>query len=275
MCELCDAYGEGQLWYKNPKNYARELYKRKPKDYKPKEFGEDPELEGGRYMFAAIAAKSSDPERFPELKQQANEAIRKYSICHVLPLQDAKEVIDIASPVAMMSCICRRSLRARDERDAKSYTCMAVGVGGFKWERWPERYKGGVEFPTAEEAKKWLEGWNKKGMVHLIMTAGTPYIGGICNCDYDCMALRIRLEYDIDFVLKAHYVARVDFESCNGCGTCLERCQFGAIRKNVTLSKVYIDPFKCFGCGLCETGCPQEAISLVDRASLPALKEVW
>ena len=275
MCELCDLYGEGQIWYKNPKNYSRELYKRRTKDYERKEYGEDPELEGARYMFAAIDAKSSAPEEFEELREQANEAIRRYSICQVLPLQDAQEVMNIASPLVLMSCICRRSLRARDERSVKDYSCMALGVGGFKWERWPERYKGEVEFVSPEEAKKWLASWNRKGMVQLIMTAGTPYIGGICNCDYDCMALKIRLEYDIDFVLKGQYVAMVDHEKCTGCGTCLQRCQFGAIRKNVTLNNVWIDPFKCFGCGLCETGCPQGAITLKDRRHLPGLAEVW
>jgi len=43
----------------------------------------------------------------------------------------------------------------------------------------------------------------------------------------------------------------------------------------VTTGKANIDMFKCFGCGLCETGCPRDAITLVERTSLPALKDVW
>jgi NAD-dependent dihydropyrimidine dehydrogenase PreA subunit len=44
---------------------------------------------------------------------------------------------------------------------------------------------------------------------------------------------------------------------------------------NVTLDKVNIDQMRCFGCGLCETGCPRGAISLKDRTQIPELKEVW
>jgi NAD-dependent dihydropyrimidine dehydrogenase PreA subunit len=43
----------------------------------------------------------------------------------------------------------------------------------------------------------------------------------------------------------------------------------------VTTEKTNIDQFKCFGCGLCETGCPTEAIELLEREKMPGLKEEW
>jgi NAD-dependent dihydropyrimidine dehydrogenase PreA subunit len=43
----------------------------------------------------------------------------------------------------------------------------------------------------------------------------------------------------------------------------------------VTTGKSNIDQFKCYGCGLCETGCPTRAISLLDRTSIPGLADVW
>ncbi len=145
----------------------------------------------------------------------------------------------------------------------------------IKWERWPERYKGGVHFMSPDEAKAWLEKWNKRGMVHVIMTFGGTYIGGICNCDYpDCLAIRNRVDYGIG-MLKGHYVAKVNYDICNGCGVCVQRCQFGAIKFEVTTDRTNIDEYKCFGCGLCQTGCPRGAIDMVERASFPALREVW
>ena len=27
MCHLCEQYGDGGIWYLNPKNYARNMYK--------------------------------------------------------------------------------------------------------------------------------------------------------------------------------------------------------------------------------------------------------
>jgi len=109
------------------------------------------------------------------------------------------------------------------------------------------------------------------------MIFGAPYIGGICNCDYpDCISIRQRLDYDLQgALLKGHHVAKVNYEECNGCGECISRCQFGAIKKEVTTDKANIDMFKCFGCGLCETGCPKGAVTLVERSSLPALRNVW
>ena len=37
----------------------------------------------------------------------------------------------------------------------------------LKWERWPEGYKGGVNFLNIEEAKEWNHKMDKRGMVHL------------------------------------------------------------------------------------------------------------
>jgi ferredoxin len=43
----------------------------------------------------------------------------------------------------------------------------------------------------------------------------------------------------------------------------------------LTTEKANIDMFRCFGCGVCETGCPEEAITLERREKFPALREVW
>ena len=102
-------------------------------------------------------------------------------------------------------------------------------------------------------------------------------MGGICNCDYpDCGMIRNRVDYGITTgCVKSHSVALMDYDLCNGCGICVQRCQFGAIKFEVTMEKTNIDQMKCFGCGLCETACPRKAISLIDRMTLPGLKEVW
>ena len=75
--------------------------------------------------------------------------------------------------------------------------------------------------------------------------------------------------------MKSHWVAQVDYDKCNGCGICASRCQFGALKFEVTSQKANIDQFKCYGCGLCQTGCPRDAITLFDRTKIPALAEVW
>jgi ferredoxin len=182
--------------------------------------------------------------------------------------------MDIAYPIAKMTCACRRQIRGLSNE--KNFFCMGIGVGMFKWERWPETYRGGVEFMGPEEAKQWLGEINKMGMVHTFWTFGTPYIGGICNCEYPvCLGIRNRLDYDIRVLYKGEWVAQIDQDKCAGCGTCLERCQFGAVKYEVSLGKCSVNMMKCFGCGLCQTGCKNDAVNLIDRNTLPVLGEVW
>jgi MinD superfamily P-loop ATPase len=83
------------------------------------------------------------------------------------------------------------------------------------------------------------------------------------------------VDLDIKILWKGHYVAKIDPELCNGCASCIHRCQFRALSFNPSRNKAYIDQFQCFGCGLCATECDQEAITMVERASLPALANVW
>ena len=129
-----------------------------------------------------------------------------------------------------------------------------------------------------DEVKEWLEKWNKRGFMHTIMTAGgIGYIEGICNCEYPaCSAIRNRLDLGVESpLLKGHFIARVDYDRCNGCGICVQRCQFGAAKYEVRIDKSNIDPMRCFGCGLCETGCSRGAITMIDKMSLPGMREVW
>ncbi len=51
-----------------------------------------------------------------------------------------------------------------------------------------------------------------------------------------------------------------DEGKCTGCGTCREKCRFGAIGEDLT-----IDPFDCEGCGVCAWFCPEEAIVMKEK----------
>ena len=278
MCQYCMTHGQGQVWYKNAVNYARQMYKLRKRvgaaDPRQKEL--DPESQAGLILAQAVEAKTIDPQRYPELKRLANRLGLQTAVGQAITLQEAMDIVDLASPIALMSCVCRKMTRGKVEDNEDAYTCMGLGIGMFKWDRWPERYKGGVVFVTPEQAREWLKKWNRKGMMHSIMTHGTPYIGGICNCDYpDCLAIRYRLDYGINQMVKGHWVAKVDYDKCNGCGICVGRCQFGAVKLEVTTGKTNIDMMRCFGCGLCETGCKRQAVTMVERAGLPGMRGVW
>lgn len=282
MCLYCDAWGEGMLWYLNPKNHSRQLYTvRKP------EAGST-SLSGEADAGIAISLEKRLVDAMEEGTGEFQQALQMYRDGmdltmgtiggwdgQVLPLKDAEKVVEIASPKALIACVCRSRFLGIDERSKDECTCMGVGTGMLKWERWPERYKGGVHWVSTGEAKEWLRRMDKRGFVHTLMIFGSRFIGGICNCDYPaCDAMVMRLDFGF-FLLKGHHVAVVDYDQCNGCSLCAQRCQFGALKMNVTQNKANIDSTRCFGCGLCETICHREAIHLVEREKIPALKEMW
>jgi Pyruvate/2-oxoacid:ferredoxin oxidoreductase delta subunit len=220
------------------------------------------------------ALDRKDHEAVAKMRHDVEQLAWTVHFGQVVTLEDVLKVIDIIYPIALMTCACRRSMLGLANEE--NFTCMGMGSGMYKWERWPETYRGGVQFLTPDEAKDAVTKMNKRGLVQTLFTFGTPYIGGICNCDYpDCSAIRTTIDHGIQFLWKGHYVARVDNELCNGCASCVHRCQFKALSFSASQNKAYIDLFQCFGCGLCATECPQEAITLVERASLPALANVW
>ena len=279
MCWLCNEFGDSQygngIWYLNPKNYARNMYKlRLPGEgFRGAEAGLETGARAGPTTEDLIQAMERG-DQAGYIKTQA-ELIAREQGSQVVPLEDADRVLELCSPIGLIACICRKGVRAIDERNELEYTCMGMGPGMLKWERWPERYKGGVKFVNIDEAKEWNHEMDRRGFVHILMLFGAPFIGGFCQCDYpDCGALSGALEFGIG-PLKSHYIAQVDYDTCNSCGICAERSQWGALKCEVTTAKANLDPFKCFGCGLCETGYPRGAIELLLRQSVPALAEVW
>jgi Pyruvate/2-oxoacid:ferredoxin oxidoreductase delta subunit len=59
------------------------------------------------------------------------------------------------------------------------------------------------------------------------------------------------------------------------CKSCLSQCQFGSLLYSSALGKVYIEPGRCFGCGVCRSACPTDAIALVPRETHPVAASLW
>lgn len=280
MCFRCETRGDGVIWYKNPANYGRRIYKRRPRGQKPVLTAErEWEYESDynhAVMRASMAKAEDDMEQYAQRLKEANEIWGKSDgPCQPVPLKECFEIVDTMTPITKLNCMCRKYQYAEEE-DSSNFSCMGMGQAQYKWERWPERYRNGVVFMSPKEAKDWLTYWDKKGMIHLVM----PYwgqIAGLCNCDYPgCWPLRHHLDYGLkNAVIKGEYVARVDLDLCNGCGICTKRCMFGAVQQEITRGKANIDMKRCYGCGLCQTGCKRGAVSLVRRIEIPGLKEDW
>lgn len=277
MCQWCLQHSEeGKKWFHTASNYARRLYKIRKE--KVEQLGAEASPQSvvgmGGMSREVIELSERDPEKFNKAKEQIEQTLQAIHFGQVVTLEEVLGALEVSYPIARMSCACRRASRGLSDKE--NMFCVGLGIGMYKWERWPETYRGGVHFMTPTEAKEWVTDIDKKGMVHTFFTFGTPYIGGLCNCEYPvCGAIKARRDYGLKVLIKGHSVAIVDNSLCTGCGKCVERCQFGAINIGPSLDRAQVDPFKCFGCALCATGCPNGAITMVPRDSLPALRNEW
>jgi len=283
MCTGCEKYGKnGDYWYFNPENYARRIYKWRKIAADAVGTGENPSAEAGDASLigemgsmkaAAIDLKVLDREQYTQQVKKEGKTFR--GLAQVITLEEVQKVMDISWPITAMTCACRRMTKAL--QDEENFTCMGMGPGMYKWERWPQIYRGGIQYLTPDEAKDYLDRLNKMGLVHIAETHGAPYTGGICNCEMPlCGQLRARLEHDVPYVvLKGHYVAQIDPETCNGCQQCMTRCHFDALHIHSGTKKIVVDAFKCFGCGNCRRPCGKDAVTMVERAEIPAVKNMW
>ena len=117
---------------------------------------------------------------------------------------------------------------------------------------------------TPGEAFAIVRAAQKAGLVTQPSTSENP--NGMCNCCGDCCGVLRALNRHprpAELVIANHR-AQVDREACTGCGTCLPRCQMGAIALDGD-DLAEVKPERCIGCGLCVTACPVEALALVAR----------
>jgi len=118
---------------------------------------------------------------------------------------------------------------------------------------------------TMEECQEVLTIADREGLVHIVISApGQPDYALCSCCSCCCHDLQALLKYNrSNWVKKANVIAHYDVKKCISCFKCVDRCVFGA-RKNVNGQFIYTLEL-CYGCGLCVTTCPTEAITLQNR----------
>ena len=289
MCEFCTKYGEGKKWYLQMKNYAEELLHEELSSTQKEIVNANTRLEWNKrfwnnFVMPAITGVSAKQSPLtgeslstepPKIQRSEEEIVDDHKIIHfgqVLPIEDVEEVIDMVDSITRMPCGCRfLSLGKTDKR-----YCFGLGIdkGGILG-KFPDAASS-LEVMEKEEAKKIFRKYDEEGLMHSIWTGVTPYVVGICNCDRDCGAYNAYIEKrGASWFFRAEYICQVNWDLCIGCKDCMSQCQFGAQFYSSVLSKVYIDPSRCFGCGVCRVACPNDAITLISRQEVPDVANVW
>jgi NAD-dependent dihydropyrimidine dehydrogenase PreA subunit len=198
-----------------------------------------------------------------------------------VPIEDVEKIFELTNSIVRVACYCRYNTLGKEKRycygiSLSPETGLAEILGevveGFDG----GPYTAGAETLTREEALEAFRKHEREGLCHTIWTFGTPFIGGVCNCDrLDCWAMRFTLSQHMPMMFRAEYVGKIDPDVCNGCRECMRQCQFGALSWSASNKKAVIDQRWCYGCGVCRSTCKEKAITLIDRAQVPVAANLW
>jgi ferredoxin len=287
MCEFCTEHGEGKKWYLQMKNYAEALLHEELSAAQKDIVGANTRREWGdrfweSFELPAIRGHGPKEEMVDEAPRESrpqplsrDEIVARRKVEHfgqVLPIEDVEQVIDMVDSITRMPCGCRYlSTGLADRRYCFGLGIDRLGILG----RYPDDASS-LEVLDKEEAKRIFRNYDEEGLVHSIWSSVTPYVSAICNCDRDCIAYKGQIERrGAASFFRGENVYEVDWDQCNGCKECMSQCQFGAQFYSSTLGKVYIDPTRCYGCGVCRAACAQAAIQPIARQESPEAADLW
>jgi len=166
-----------------------------------------------------------------------------------------EDLLKKSTRIAVGECDCRKTLKNCDNTlegclFLNNWADMAIDKGFAR----ESDYQGALSILK----KTYSEG--------LVLTAGLedPPVK-ICSCCSCCCFMFAGIQqYDLDYALvHSDFIAHVDKDICSECANCVSRCHFSAMQEND--NTVVYNQEKCFGCGLCISTCPNEAIKLVER----------
>jgi ferredoxin len=167
----------------------------------------------------------------------------------VMPYEDIRSILKSQDHIVLLQCGCKRTHIDR-WCDVPVESCITVGrTAQYHLER------GAGRRITYEQALEVLERLDQHPTVNTVVNQ-REVNQLICNCHYCCCAA-------IRAAAKSRFQAETDPEKCHACGTCIERCQFGAISMKYYPEfggeRAYVDSEICRGCGCCVISCPSEA----------------
>lgn len=222
-------------------------------------------------QFAELSRKYFEKEKYYKVWETSRRNIPRMKIIpiseevvpmhEILPLGEVMKVIDKHDIFVVLPCPCRLRKEIEGDRKCKGkypiHNCINMGPLAKGYLDMEDEAAREI---TKEEVKEIARQSAELGLVLATdNTIDNTMI--LCSCCECCCGIIGGLtRYDNPrAIARANFVSSVDIDACVGCGTCVDRCKFGAI----TLDDVaHIASENCVGCGLCVVTCPQEAMKM-------------
>jgi ferredoxin len=285
MCDHCMEHGAGGKWYLNAEAYSNEIVEK----YDLREFlleqytnfeqmsvrkvnGLSPVGMDHTFQMPIVGrvVKKMAERMLHSQKPPVNPFRPEGHIGQVIPLEDAEAILQhcAAEPIIEKNCMCRYM-----SRGVKEACCINFGVMSEIIDKLPRFVPEKEKYHlTRDEAVARFREHNSKGYIGTIWYGPFPYINNLCSCETpECAGIRPRVDFGIKSIYKAEYVIELYSPSCRGCGACVAKCPFGALRIDKTLERPMVDLDNCYGCGVCRHACDTGALLLVPRDEVPAL----
>lgn len=201
------------------------------------------------------------PEQWRKAPQLRTIPVHKSIAFHhdVMPYEKAEELVRAHTRYAVANCICRQGMRVLGKGCNKpEESCLALGpVADYLVQ------SGRGRSISLAETLEVLQRADEKGLVLQPNNAKQSVF--LCTCCGCCCGVLRALKRDPKpaRIVSSAFIARLDADACNGCGTCARRCQMEAIR--LSGKKAALDRDRCIGCGLCVSTCPAHCVSLVRK----------
>lgn len=165
--------------------------------------------------------------------------------------------------IAIGSCRCR--LGTPDICDCAMKADITIKTGA---EIYLTHHAEDYERISRQEAIARIKKCTNQGLIPIAysfcLCGGAQNVFVLCNCCvHACIPLLAQKIGNFHMIDPGDYMAQVDKEKCEGCGTCLETCQVEA--RSINEGFADIDPLRCLGCGACVQTCPEDASTMVPR----------